>query len=74
MAKAVQIIGNVTGKHVLLVEDVTTSGGSVLYGLFALRNAGATVVSVVTVVDREQGAFEAAGERRCDIIPARKSK
>jgi orotate phosphoribosyltransferase len=50
------IIGNVQGKRVLLVEDVTTSGGSSLYGINALRAAGATVDCVVTVVDREQGA------------------
>jgi orotate phosphoribosyltransferase len=50
------IIGHVTGKRVLLVEDVTTSGGSALYGINTLRAAGATVNCVVTVVDREQGA------------------
>jgi orotate phosphoribosyltransferase len=50
------IIGNVKGKRVLLVEDVTTSGGSALYGINILRAAGASVDCVVTVVDREQGA------------------
>ncbi len=50
------IIGNVRGKRVLLIEDVTTSGGSALYGIEALRAAGANVDRVVTVVDREQGA------------------
>jgi len=54
--KKEMIIGNVKGKRVLLIEDVTTSGGSALYGIEMLRNAGATVDSVVTVVDREQGA------------------
>jgi orotate phosphoribosyltransferase len=50
------IIGSVQGKDVLLVEDVTTSGGSALYGIDALRAAGATADRVVTVVDRDQGA------------------
>jgi orotate phosphoribosyltransferase len=50
------IIGNVHNKNVLLVEDVTTSGGSALYGINALRAAGAQADRVVTVVDREQGA------------------
>ncbi|MFA5415335.1 MAG: orotate phosphoribosyltransferase [Methanoregula sp.] len=50
------IIGNVKDRQVLLVEDVTTSGGSALYGILALRDAGATADRVVTVVDREQGA------------------
>lgn len=54
--KAGRIIGDVRGKHVLLVEDVTTSGGSALFGICALRDAGATVNRVVTVVDRESGA------------------
>jgi orotate phosphoribosyltransferase len=50
------IIGDVKDKNVLLVEDVTTSGGSALYGINALRTAGAIIERVVTVVDREQGA------------------
>ena len=50
------IIGNVNGRSVLLIEDVTTSGGSALYGVGKLRSAGADVTTVVTVVDREEGA------------------
>jgi orotate phosphoribosyltransferase len=50
------IIGDVKGKEILLVEDVTTSGGSALYGITMLRNAGARADRVVTVVDREEGA------------------
>ena len=52
------IIGNVKTGNVLLVEDVTTSGGSAIYGINALRDAGARADRVVTVVDREQGAEE----------------
>jgi orotate phosphoribosyltransferase len=51
-----RIIGDVAGKDVLLVEDVTTTGGSARYGIEALRAAGARAGRVVTVVDREQGA------------------
>jgi orotate phosphoribosyltransferase len=54
--KAGRIIGSVSGKRVLLVEDVTTSGGSVIGGIEALRAGGAEVREVVTVVDREAGA------------------
>jgi len=61
--RAGTIIGDVAGRNVLLVEDVTTSGGSVLYGLAALRAAGARVDRVVTVVDRETGAHEALAEK-----------
>lgn len=52
------IIGSVKDADVLLVEDVTTSGGSALYGISALRAAGARADRVITVVDREQGAGE----------------
>ncbi len=50
------VIGDVRGRVVLLVEDVTTSGGSALYGVEVLRGAGARCDHVVTVVDREVGA------------------
>ncbi len=56
--KSQMVIGNVAGKHVLLIEDVTTSGGSSKYGVDELRKAGAVVDAVVTVVDREGGASE----------------
>ncbi|HJJ48880.1 MAG TPA: orotate phosphoribosyltransferase [Methanocorpusculum sp.] len=50
------IIGNVKGKRVLLIEDVTTSGGSSKYGVDELKKAGADIREVITVVDREGGA------------------
>jgi len=56
--KSGRIIGKVQGMRVLLVEDVTTSGGSALFGVQALRDAGASIDTVVTVVDREAGAYE----------------
>jgi orotate phosphoribosyltransferase len=46
----------IVGKRVLVVEDTTTTGNSPLTAVRALRDAGATVVGVVTVVDRETGA------------------
>jgi orotate phosphoribosyltransferase len=57
--KGGRIIGSVSGKRVLLVEDVTTSGGSVIGGIEALRAHGAVVETIVTVVDREAGAAAA---------------
>ena len=50
---------SLAGKRVVVVEDVTTTGGSALKAIEALRAAGATVRDVVTVVDREEGAAEA---------------
>ena len=54
--KSQMVIGDVAGKHVLLIEDVTTSGGSSKYGIDELRKAGAIVDAVVVVVDRDSGA------------------
>ncbi len=63
------IIGEVRGKNVLLIEDVTTSGGSALYGIEILRAAGARADRVITVVDREQGAAEMLAEHGVEVIP-----
>lgn len=50
---------DVTGARVLAVEDTSTTGGSVLTAVEALREARAEVVGVATVVDRATGAREA---------------
>ncbi|MFE3293722.1 orotate phosphoribosyltransferase [Rhodococcus sp. NPDC059234] len=47
---------DVVGKRVLVVEDTTTTGNSPLTAVRALREAGAIVVGVATVVDRATGA------------------
>lgn len=49
----------VAGQRVLAVEDTSTTGGSVLTAVAALREGGATIVGVATVVDRDTGAREA---------------
>ena len=50
---------DVAGRRVLAVEDTSTTGGSVLEAVRALRDAGAEVVGVAVVVDRDTGAREA---------------
>ena len=40
----------------LAVEDTSTTGGSVLTAVQALREAGAEVVGVAVIVDRDTGA------------------
>lgn len=53
---------DVAGRRVLAVEDTSTTGGSVLTAVEALREAGAEVVGVAVIVDRGAGsAVEAAG-------------
>jgi orotate phosphoribosyltransferase len=50
------------GKRVVVVEDVTTTGGSALKAVEAVRDAGGEVALVFTMVDREEGADEAFKE------------
>ncbi len=49
---------DIVGKKVLVVEDTTTTGNSPLTAVAALREAGAEVIGVATVVDRATGADE----------------
>ncbi len=52
------------GKRVVILEDVTTTGGSSMKAVEAVREDGGEVVMVLTVVDRLEGAaepFDAAG-------------
>jgi orotate phosphoribosyltransferase len=50
---------DVADRRVLVVEDTSTTGASVLTAVRAVREAGAEVVGVATVVDRDTGAREA---------------
>lgn len=47
------------GDRVLLVEDVATSGGQAVEACQTLKDAGATVDTVVVTIDRQEGAREA---------------
>ena len=49
---------DVAGRAVVAVEDTSTTGGSVLTAVEALREAGANVVAVAVIVDRDTGARE----------------
>jgi orotate phosphoribosyltransferase len=47
---------DVRGRRVLVVEDTTTTGNSPMTAVEALREIGADVVGVATIVDRQTGA------------------
>ena len=49
---------DIAGRRVLVVEDTSTTGGSPLTAVEAVREAGAEVVGVATIVDRATGAAE----------------
>ena len=53
---------DVKGRRVLAVEDTSTTGGSVLTAVEALKEAGAIVVGVAVIVERgAKDAIDAAG-------------
>ena len=51
---------DVAGRRVLAVEDTSTTGGSVLTAVEALREAGAEVVGVAVIVERGAAPMIAA--------------
>jgi orotate phosphoribosyltransferase len=59
---------DVAGRRVLAVEDTSTTGGSVLTAVEALRDAGAEVVGVAVIVER--GAAEAGAAAGLDYRAA----
>lgn len=50
---------DVAGRRVLAIEDTSTTGGSVLTAVQALREAGAEVVAVAVIADRDTGSAQA---------------
>lgn len=53
---------SLSGKRVMIIDDVATSGGSILKAAEAARAAGAIVESALVIVDREEGGAEALAE------------
>jgi orotate phosphoribosyltransferase len=54
------------GDKIMIVEDVVTSGGQVLESADVLKQAGAEIIKIVAVIDREEGGrenIESAGYR-----------
>jgi orotate phosphoribosyltransferase len=61
-------------RHVVILEDVTTTGGSSMKAMEAVRAEGAIVDRVIAVVDRLEGAadtFKAAGIPFTALLTAR---
>ncbi len=54
---------------VVLFDDVTTKGGSVMQAVRAVREQGATVKTVITLVDRLEGAAENLRREGIDLVP-----
>ena len=56
-------------QKVVIVDDVTTTGGSSLEAWRAVRELGCDVIEVMTVVDRMEGATEALAEQGLRLRP-----
>jgi orotate phosphoribosyltransferase len=54
---------------VILFEDVTTKGGSVMQAVHAVRASGATVKRIITLVDRLEGAEENLKREGIPLVP-----
>ncbi|MFA5952423.1 MAG: orotate phosphoribosyltransferase [Hyphomicrobium sp.] len=66
--KLVEGVTDVAGKRVAIVEDVTTTGGSALKAVRALQDAGAKVVVVISILDREGGASTVYADAQIPFI------
>ncbi len=62
------------GKTIVMVEDVTTTGGSILDAIKVVRAEGGIVRSAITIVDRLEGAgaaLSAAGVELTALLTAK---
>ena len=59
---------DIVGKRILIVEDVTTTGGQILISANELQAAGATIVGVCLVIARAQDAVLALATAHIPLI------
>ncbi len=65
-----RFVGDISaGDRIILLEDVTTSGGSVIEAIKVIREADALIDTVITVVDREDVAMGSLEAIDVDLIP-----
>tara|TARA_B100000902_G_scaffold299979_1_gene287504 strand:- start:152 stop:739 length:588 start_codon:yes stop_codon:yes gene_type:complete len=58
-----------SGDRVVLLEDVTTTGGSALKAAEKLKSMGCEVAACITILDREEGGIEAFKSAGIRLIP-----
>jgi orotate phosphoribosyltransferase len=64
------LIGNLKkNDRVVLLEDVTTTGGSILRVVDLIEPMGCQVVKVISIIDRLQGAKQTFAERGIPFSP-----
>ncbi|HEX3943667.1 MAG TPA: orotate phosphoribosyltransferase [Rhizomicrobium sp.] len=60
--------------HVMVIDDVATSGGSILKAVDAARGAGAFVNAALVLIDREEGASEALTAQNVRLLSVFRGK
>lgn len=55
--------------NVIIVEDVTTTGGSLLKAIDVIEDNGGNIIQAYVIVDREEGAQKTFEERNIDFKP-----
>ncbi|MBL20706.1 MAG: orotate phosphoribosyltransferase [Euryarchaeota archaeon] len=58
-----------SGDRIVLLEDVTTTGGSAISCADLLEEMGCIVTACITILDREEGGVEAFEKRGIPLIP-----
>jgi len=58
-----------TGDRCIILEDVTTTGGSALKACERLAEIGCQVVGCITILDREEGGEDAFGDAEIPLHP-----
>ncbi len=58
-----------SGDRVVILEDVTTTGGSALKAVQRLQDMGCDVIACISIVDREEGGMEAFNNAGVSLIP-----
>lgn len=64
-----KIIGDCKGFDILLIEDVATSGGSLVDAVHDIRKAGGTCNKCIVVIDRQEGAEELCEKNGIELYP-----
>ncbi len=56
------------GAEAIILDDVVTTGGSVMQAVEAARSRGCMVKTVVAIVDREEGGAEALAKEGLELV------
>lgn len=68
-ARLVEGAEDLSGRTIVVVDDVTTTGASAMKSIRALENEGAKIALVVSILDREEGAEALYAEAGIPFAP-----